>query len=178
MALEAPALLHRLARAHGVQPEYVGQDGSAQTVPDEALVKVLAALGVSVRPDGVAALAEALEEAETAPWRDVLPPTVAARSGHRLSVPCHVAAGEPVVARVRTEDGRTLEVSVSEPVSEVRLVDGVERERVHVQIPADLAPGWHRLEVTSGSGSTASAVLVCAPAAALEEGTRPRRATR
>ncbi|MBF0745787.1 4-alpha-glucanotransferase, partial [Micrococcus yunnanensis] len=163
MALEAPALLHRLARAHGVQPEYVGQDGSAQTVPDEALVKVLAALGVSVRPDGVAALAEALEEAETAPWRDVLPPTVAARSGHRLSVPCHVAAGEPVVARVRTEDGRTLEVSVSEPVSEVRLVDGVERERVHVQIPADLAPGWHRLEVTSGSGSTASAVLVCAP---------------
>ena len=24
MALEAPALLHRLARAHGVQPEYVG----------------------------------------------------------------------------------------------------------------------------------------------------------
>ncbi|MFE8934484.1 4-alpha-glucanotransferase [Micrococcus luteus] len=163
MALEAPALLHRLARAHGVQPEYVGQDGSAQTVPDAALVKVLAALGVSVRPDGVAALAEAVEEAETAPWRDVLPPTVAARSGHRLSVPCHVAAGEPVVARVRTEDGRTLEVSVSEPVSEVRLVDGVERERVHVQIPADLAPGWHRLEVTSGSGSTASAVLVCAP---------------
>ena len=64
MALEAPALLHRLARAHGVQPEYVGQDGSAQTVPDEALVKVLAALGVSVRPDGVAALAEAVEEAE------------------------------------------------------------------------------------------------------------------
>ena len=87
MALEAPALLHRLARAHGVQPEYVGQDGSAQTVPDEALVKVLAALGVSVRPDGVAALAEAVEEAETAPWRDVLPPTVAARSGHRVVGP-------------------------------------------------------------------------------------------
>ena len=69
MALEARALLRRLARAHGVQTDYVGQDGSAQTVPDEALVKVLAALGVSVRPDGVAALAEALEEAALAELR-------------------------------------------------------------------------------------------------------------
>ena len=40
MALEAPALLHRLARAHGVQPEYVGQDGSAQTVPDLSLIHI------------------------------------------------------------------------------------------------------------------------------------------
>ena len=163
MALEARALLRRLARAHGVQTDYVGQDGSAQTVPDEALVKVLAALGVRVRPDGVAGLAEALEDAETAPWRDVLPPTVAARAGHRLSVPCHVAAGETVTARIHTESGQTLDVDVSEPVVEVRRVDGVARERLHVQVPGDLAPGWHRLEVVSGSGSTASAVLVCAP---------------
>ena len=163
MALEARALLRRLARAHGVQTDYVGQDGSEQTVPDEALVKVLAALGVTVRADGVAGLAEALEDAETAPWRDVLPPTVAARAGHRLSVPCHVAAGESATARILTESGQSLELDVSEPIGEVRLVDGVERERLHVQVPADLDPGWHRIEVTSGSGSTASAVLVCAP---------------
>ena len=46
MAENARTLLHRLARAHGVQTRYTGQDGSEQSVGDETLIRVLAALGV------------------------------------------------------------------------------------------------------------------------------------
>ncbi|MDY6055386.1 4-alpha-glucanotransferase [Micrococcus sp.] len=164
MADDARTLLRRLARAHGVQWRYTGQDGSEQTVPDEALVQVLAALGVQVRPDGVAALTEALDDADTAPWRDVLPPTVAVREGHRLSVPAHVAAARSgLSARVVAEDGTVVPVEVTAPIGDERRVDGVDRVRVHLEVPAGLPQGWHRLELDAEDGHHAESVLVCAP---------------
>ena len=163
MADDARTLLRRLARAHGVQWRYTGQDGSDQTVPDDALVKVLAALGVAVRPDAVAALTEALDDAELAPWRDVLPPTVVTRAGHRLSVPAHVSVVEGLSARVVTEAGAPVPVAVTRPLGEPRRVDGVDLVRCHVEVPADLPLGWHRLELDSATGHHAEATLVCAP---------------
>lgn len=75
-----------------------------------------------------------------------------------------MAVDELAVARVRMGDEWALEVNMSELVSEVHLIDDVEHERVHVQIPVDLVLGWCRLEVASGLGSITSTALVYAPA--------------
>lgn len=163
MAENARTLLHRLARAHGVQTRYTGQDGSEQSVGDETLIRVLAALGVDVDPQGVAGLTTALEDAELAPWRRVLPPTVAVRRGHRATVPVHVAPGTEVTAVVRLEDGGECGLSTTTPLGQPRLVDGQERVRLDLEIPDDLPLGWHRIEVRSGGGSTHTATLICAP---------------
>ena len=163
MAENARTLLHRLARAHGVQTRYTGQDGSEQSVGDETLVRVLAALGVEVDPQGVVGLTTALEDAQDAPWRRVVPPTVAVRRGHRKTVPVHLAPDAGLTAVVRTEDGQERELVATAPVGQPRLVDGQERVRHDLEIPADLPLGWHRLEVVSGTGSTHTATLICAP---------------
>ncbi len=163
MAENARTLLHRLARAHGVQTRYTGQDGSEQSVGDETLIRVLAALGVGVDARGVAGLTTALEDAELAPWRRTLPPTVAVRRGHRATVPVHVAPGADITAVVRLEDGGERGLSATTPLGQPRLVDGQERVRLDLEVPDDLPLGWHRIEVRSGRGSVHTATLICAP---------------
>lgn len=165
MPENARALLRRLARAHGVQTEYVGQDGSDQSVADETLVRVVSALGVEVDADGVAGLTEALDAVDAAPWRDVLPPTVVARQGHRSTVPVHVARGAAVQVRLVQEDGRVVDLPTREAVGASLVVDGQERVRHDLDLPEDLPLGWHRLEAVSETGSVARATLVSAPAA-------------
>ena len=121
MAENARTLLHRLARAHGVQTRYTGQDGSEQSVGDETLIRVLAALGVGVDARGVAGLTTALEDAELAPWRRTLPPTVAVRRGHRLPT-----------GRFSEEHHVGLEDPAAEPAGRVAEVRGAIHLRIAV----------------------------------------------
>src|SRR4051812_17781501 len=73
--------LERLAAAHGVATGYVDWAQRPATVEPEAVVAALAALGVDAStPESVAA---ALADAEDAPWRRLLPPSVVVRGrGH------------------------------------------------------------------------------------------------
>ena len=159
----AQDLLHRLARLHGVQPTYVGQDGSDQTVADEVLVEVLAALGVDVPADGVVALDAAVTAAEEEDWRRVVAPTVVTVSGSRRTVPVTVRPGATVTAAVVCEDGTEVLARITESLGERRTVDSIARERRHVQLPEGLPVGYHRLTVGVDGRQAGSATVLCAP---------------
>lgn len=159
----AQDLLHRLARLHGVQPTYVGQDGSDQTVADEVLVEVLAALGVDVPADGVVALHAAVAAAEEVDWRRVVAPTVVTVSGSRRTVPVTVRPGADVTATVVCEDGSLALAGATGSLGERRTVDSIERERRHLQLPESLPVGYHRLMVSVDGRPAGEATVLCAP---------------
>ncbi|MCT2007245.1 4-alpha-glucanotransferase [Micrococcus lylae] len=159
----AQDLLHRLARLHGVQPTYVGQDGSDQTVADDVLVEVLSALGVDVPSDGVVALDAAVQAAEEIDWRRVVAPTVVAVSGSRRTVPLTVRPGAEVAATVVCEDGSHVLAGATDSLGERRSVDSIERERRHLQLPESLPVGYHRLVVSVDGRTVAEAAVLCAP---------------
>ncbi|MFB9324013.1 4-alpha-glucanotransferase [Cryptosporangium minutisporangium] len=162
--------LAALAAAHGVATEYVGSTGRPVTVTASTVVAVLGALGVAA--DTPEAIEASLADAELTPWRRLLPPTVVVTADEPATVVVRAPAGGSLSARVRTEDGAEVTATASADVTEARDVDGVPHEARTVTLPA-LPPGWHRLSVSTGTGSTGSgstgagtaeAVLVAAPA--------------
>lgn len=159
----AQDLLHRLARLHGVQPTYTGQDGSAQTVADDVLVQVLDALGVQVAADGVVGLDAAVRRAEEEDWRRVVAPTVVATTGARRTVPVTVRPGAEPSAEVVCEDGTVLPAEVTASLGERRTVDSILRERRHVQLPEVLPVGYHRLRLHADGQQVGEAAVLCAP---------------
>ncbi|MFI5086261.1 MAG: hypothetical protein ACHP7K_10070, partial [Actinomycetales bacterium] len=74
-----PALLHRLAEAHGVGTSLRGYDGREHDVAPGTLVKVLAALGIDAGSGESAAAA--LAECDDGPWLRMLPAAVVVRDG-------------------------------------------------------------------------------------------------
>jgi 4-alpha-glucanotransferase len=144
--------LARLADAHGVATSYEDWSRTRVVVPPSAVVAALAALGVdATTPEAVTA---ALTEAEQAPWRRLLPPSLVVRGPADVVV--HAAA-EPTL-EVVLEDGGT--VGVGGPARPGRRRG--DRTAWTVRLPA-LPLGWHTLRVSAGD-ETADTVLVAAPA--------------
>nr|MBA3282817.1 4-alpha-glucanotransferase [Acidimicrobiia bacterium] len=101
MTLPDQALLDLAAR-HRIATEYWDWQGREVPVSAETLLAVLAGLGVAA---GTAeAVQRALVDAELAPWRQVLPPTVVSREGWTPWVPVHVPDGTGVTVTVELED--------------------------------------------------------------------------
>ena len=146
--------LGRLAAAHGVSTGYEDWSGTRIAVSESAVVSALAALGV----DGSSptAVTRALLEAEQAPWRRLLPPSVVVR-GRSGDVVTHAPEGVDVLVQVELEDGTCRHVAVSDVVS--GQLDGQRRRTAAL---VDLPLGWHRLRATAGN-ETAEAVLLVAP---------------
>jgi 4-alpha-glucanotransferase len=151
----APDDLAALARAHGVATSYTDWADREVSVSPATVVTVLGHLGVDAStPERVAA---ALAEAEAAPWRRLLPPTVVVRGDAAVrEVVARGPAGRPVTLTVHTEDGRTVPVEGGEPGEERG-----DRAAVTFRLP-DLPYGWHRLEARAGD-ERGDAVLVVAP---------------
>lgn len=168
---EERAELAELAKAYGIDREYVNWRGDTTPVPDDTLVAALRAFDVDAT--GQRARRDALTEARRAPWRRALPPAVVARRGSPARVAVRAPRGRPMTAWVELEDGRIRRdlhrsaVSV-DPVE----VDGVLLEETPIEVPEGLPLGWHRLYVRVGSppidagdaDGTASTPLVIAPA--------------
>lgn len=146
--------LQQLARAHGVATDYVDWSGAPVAVSRDAVVSALSALGVDASsPDAVTA---ALEDAEQAPWRRLLPPSVVLR-GDSGEVSVHCGPGEQVQLEALLEDGTTRRVDVPARVAEQH------GDRVRRLVPLTGLPlGWHRLRATAGS-RTEEVVLCVAP---------------
>ncbi len=162
--------LVRLARAHGVAPEFQEFNGGPRQVSATTLVGVLGALGVdATSPERVEV---ALRHAEDVPWRRVLPPVVVTRQSQETTVPVHVTHGDPVRAWVELDaaegHGRRAAGAATERVDlaqsdvyvEPRTVDGRQVGRATFVVPAGLPLGWHLLRTSGPSGEAASPLAV------------------
>lgn len=164
-ALPSPALLD-LAERHGVSTDFWDWHGERRVVAADTLVAVLAALDVDASSD--AAIAAALAEAEVAPWRRAVPPTVVARAGQARPVPVHVPHGAAVELAAILEDGSERMLPQLQVWVDLREVDGRLVGRATFEIPGDLPTGWHELEARIATGDERRAErgsLIVAPAA-------------
>ncbi|WP_434994791.1 4-alpha-glucanotransferase [Arthrobacter sp. Ld5] len=152
-----PSPLARLAEAHRVGTTFKGWDGEPAQVAPATLVAVLAALGVDASSD--AAIAQALADAATAPWRSVLPAVVVVRRSDTDPVPLHVPAGAEVELWIVDEDGVRHPGSVGVAV-EARTIDRRDVERRDATLPRSLPLGWHTLHAgVDGRESTCALVV-------------------
>ncbi|MEE2569956.1 4-alpha-glucanotransferase [Pseudarthrobacter sp. J64] len=150
--------LHQLAAAHGVGTSFLGWGDIRQTVADDTLVKVLAALGVEAGTDEL--IQAALRDAELAPWRRMLPPTVVVSEGEAATVPVHVPHGSPARLRIEREDGEVSDAEQQDVWVPPADVDGHLVGRATFAVPADLPLGYHTLIAESGDHSAQAALIV------------------
>ena len=157
-----PHLLQRLADAHGVGTSFQGWDGLPHSVGQATLIKVLAALGVEAHTNQH--IEAALEDADLAPWRRMLPPAVVIKQGEPAQVPVHVPDSAIARLTITLEGGTETREAVQQDIwVQPRDVDGVATGRATFSLPEDLPLGWHTLQAESG-GVTATATLVVTPA--------------
>jgi 4-alpha-glucanotransferase len=169
--LDAPASaeLIELAQAYGVATEFWDWRGEHVPVRARTIAGVLTALGVVVGA-GVD-IAQALADVRLRPWRQVLPPVVVVRQGHKSSVPVHLDGDRLAGLEVwfEPEDGgepRKLTRNRHKPATQE--VDGRSVSRPMYDVPAGLPLGWHRLRATwpgadDQPGGEASAPYVITP---------------
>ena len=150
-----------LAAKHRIATEYWDWQGRQVPVTAQALVAVLAGLGVEAgTPEAVHS---AHEEADLRDWRRVLPPTVVMREGWTPWVAVHVPHGAGVEVYVELEDGGRRDVRAVDNWVDPREVDGVLRGRATVELPGDLPPGWHLLHAEVEGGDRATSTLIVSP---------------
>ncbi|MCG2622919.1 4-alpha-glucanotransferase [Arthrobacter sp. I2-34] len=152
------ARLQALAQAHRIGTSFSGWDRQPHDVAPETLVKIIAGLGVKAGTDEL--LDAALEDAELAPWRRMLPPAVVGRAGTETLVPVHVRHGEPVRLWIEAEDGGRHHPVQRDLWVNPRLVDGVLTGRATFELPRDLPLGWHVLHAASGDRHTKATLVV------------------
>ncbi|MGO1181999.1 MAG: 4-alpha-glucanotransferase [Micrococcaceae bacterium] len=156
-------LLRELAEAHGISTTYQGQDGSDQTVADDTLVAVLAALGHAVSADGVAGLQEAIDARALDRWSWVIPPTTVLTERAETEVPVHFLEGETIGLHLELESGNVISLEPVGDFTEPVWSSGVQRFQTTFRIPADLPLGYHRLVATLDGESTATGHLIVVP---------------
>ncbi len=155
--------LRELARLHGVQAGYRGNDGRMHMASEESLLAVLACLDVPARtPVGVR---RAVAAAREAPWACLCPPVAVAWGGApaRLDLRVDGGAGGAVHVRLTEEAGGACEWGTAlADLPVVAAEAGGRRVARRLRLPADLAAGYHRLELEAG-GRTASVQVIAAP---------------
>jgi alpha-1,4-glucan:alpha-1,4-glucan 6-glycosyltransferase/4-alpha-glucanotransferase len=162
--MDSTLALFRLARAFGIQTEYVDYTHAARAADHDVLRAVIRAQGGD--PDGDAYAQTA--ELDAAKWRAPIDPVVVAEDGAGhfvLRVP-ESAAGKPMRLTLRAEDGHTTAIDVTpgdHAVCDDHVVAGARHLAVMVPLPARLPLGYHTLEL---DGGRASALVLSAPARA------------
>jgi 4-alpha-glucanotransferase len=170
------SLLHALARAAGLDPEYTSWRGQPVASSDEALLAAIRAIAPEL---DVADHAAAIAELERARWREIVPPVVHGWDG-ALTIPFSVVADVDGAweVEVRTEAGKTIrahgrlfELPADSHAWPGGVVHCVRRARVWV----DNELGYH--EVTWRLGAQQGAALgIAAPMRAWGgPGTGPKR---
>jgi 4-alpha-glucanotransferase len=153
--------LSRLAAAHGVSLDFWDFMGHHRVVSAEAVVAVLAALGVDASTSQ--AVNDALADLEDAPWRDVLPPCTVVRAGREHHVPVHLPAGTSLTVWVELEGGERRDLTQLDHWYPPREVDGVWLGRATYLLPGDLPLGWHTVVASLEVGGEHRAQLAVTP---------------
>lgn len=142
MSEDPSAALLALARAHGIRTSHWSFFGEHVTASAPTLRALLAALGVHA--DTPEQLESALYEAETGPWRRLLPPSLVTRVGVR-SATAYVADGHDVELSITLENGEHAVLPIPPQQPESREIDGRRVWRVEAPLPEWLPVGWHTL---------------------------------
>ena len=150
--------LSRLAEAHGVATEFWDWQGRHTQVSTESVLAVLGALGVDA--DGEQAIERALAQAELAPWTRVLPPVTVVAEGASVEVPVRVPEGTVFDAELVLEDGTRQRLAARPGERETRDLGGTRVTRIDLDVPRDLALGWHRVEVRAGDDARQMPLVV------------------
>ncbi|WP_165068132.1 4-alpha-glucanotransferase [Marisediminicola senii] len=136
--------LHDLAHAYGVSTSFENWKDDVVEVPDDAIVEVLAAMGVDAS-DPAAAIAAKTE----AGWRRMLPPSHVVTRGDTASLTVHVPHGSTVTVDLHLESGSTRMLADPGTPREHRTVDGDVVDEVLIPLPADLPLGYHTVSAAS-----------------------------
>jgi 4-alpha-glucanotransferase len=172
-------LIDRLARLRGIGDAYHDYRGELCYFSRETKTEILRAMGCAV--DDPAALAAELSRLEIERWRKLLP-SVAAANGPLIGVDLNIAArdfGATLVWTVNLEHGEEVRGTRSTadcPEIWRGEVEGSWITRRRFEIPAELPPGRHELEVRIGGAVSRCALLLspraCYEPAALKSGRR------
>jgi 4-alpha-glucanotransferase len=151
-------VLAELAAAHNVSTTFYDWGGNNREVSSQAVVAVLAALGVdaSTAPDAE----RALSEARDASWRRMLPPYVIVRASTSVQVPVHVTHGEAVAVELELEDGERRTLTQVMRWVDPHEVDGRLIGEATFEIPDDVPLGYHRVHASSPSRAETAQLIV------------------
>ncbi|HEX7037486.1 MAG TPA: malto-oligosyltrehalose synthase [Pseudomonadales bacterium] len=159
----AAQALERLARLHGIQPEFTDVWGQRRSVSDDTRRGVLTAMGVAC--DDPEAVRRSLDAVLAERRRRLLPPVLVVDQHQPLAVPVHLPPGtgtERVSWRVVEEHGAIHEGDCD--ASELRRRDGAgDDEPPLLGLDLALPTGYHELRLGVG-GRHAHMPLVVVPA--------------
>ena len=146
--------LIRLAKANGLSTSYIDQLGTYTEISDEALMAVLAALGVDASSDeAIAASMAALEERQRG---QLMPPTIVVTTNEAAVIELNCAPDVDIAASVTLENGATF-------AGDITALPDPNSNHATLTISPDLPMGYHTLHVKAGESET-SATIICAPA--------------
>jgi hypothetical protein len=160
------SLIERMARLRGIGDAYHDYRGELRYFSLQTKTDLLRAMGCRV--DDEAALANELSVLEVSRWRLLLPP-IAAAHGSRIGLDVNVPAkdfGSTLVWTVNLEDGSRRDGHLSTAdCREVWRGDvaGSWITRRRLELPLDLPPGYHELEVKLGGSTTRCSLVVSPP---------------
>ncbi|MDB6087029.1 MAG: putative 4-alpha-glucanotransferase, partial [Gammaproteobacteria bacterium] len=143
-------LIERLARLRGIGDAYHDYRGDLRYFSLKTKTDILRAMGCAV--EDPAALAAELREMEASRFRLLLPSITAAhgtRAGVELNVPAREFGGS-LLWTVNLEDGGRLDGVASTAACQETWrgeVEGCWITRRRLELPVDLPPGYHELEV-------------------------------
>lgn len=168
--------LIQLAKAAGVSTSYIDQLGTYVENSDEAIVAVLAALGINAADEQ--AVARSLRELRESDAQRLMPPTIVAHSGETTVVTLNCTPNDHPSATIDLENG----TSFDETIALRPATDGI---GMALDLPSSLPIGYHTLSITlkpedgtamagaagaAGAGAagaaerSATATIICAPA--------------
>src|SRR5664279_4600676 len=158
MAAPLDSVLAELAHTHGVATSFYDWRGGERQVSADAVVAVLAAIGVDAATPESAG--RALLQAQTAAWRRLLPVYVIARAGTAGRIAVHVRDGEPVSVEIETETGARIALAQVMVWVDPRDIDGELVGEATFEIPDDVQLGYHTLHAQSGQQNGRAALIV------------------
>ncbi len=155
-----------MARLRGIGDAYHDYRGELRYFSLETKIEILRTMGCAV--DDPAALVLELKRLEIERGRTLLPP-VGGANGRRVGVDLNIAAsdfGASLVWTVSLERGERqsgLTSTADCPESWRGEIEGTWITRRRFEVPLDLPPGYHELEVKIGRGPAARCMLILSP---------------
>lgn len=144
--------LIQLAHACGLSTAYFDQLGKYTEISDEALVGVLAALGVDASSDE--AIAASLETEEQAKAATLMSPTIVATVGEQTVLPLNCKPEDVTTMTVTLESGEAFDGDLTLALAESGCT---------LTLDNSLPMGYHTLDVEA-NGSSTTATIINAPA--------------
>ena len=153
--MNTPSLLHRLTRLYGVQSVYRDGLDQLRQAPAESIVHVLQALGAPLhRLDD---LHDAIRHRRQERWRRIIEPVIVVWANQPLKAKVRLPrefAETTFRYQIELEDGTAREGELSDDPTikpSARELEGISYVTRQLLGPAELAFGYHKLNLSNGS---------------------------